>query len=126
MTESHDRSVAVGPLGKALGLLAFFLLLGLGLVGLVLPILPGLLFLLLAVYVLSRVSRRFAFLVRRNSWLRRSFRHLSHLRGLPASDWLRLGFWVSVRGVVNGTAACAGWLGNLFGRSTPARQRHYQ
>ena len=105
MTESDEQKHSIGPLAKLLGLMLFILFLGLGLVGLVLPIIPGILFLLLALYVLTRISRRFAFLANRNSLIKRSFRRLGHVRTLPAGDLIKLSFWMTARGIVNGVGA---------------------
>jgi len=105
MTDSADRKHNLGFIAKLLGLGLFALFLFLGLVGLVLPIIPGILFLLLALYVLTRISKRFATLANRNSWIRKSFRRLAHLRTLPAVDVVKLSFWVTVRAIVNGAAA---------------------
>lgn len=107
MTDSAKKTHVVGPLAKLLGLGLFALFLGLGLIGLVLPIIPGIVFLLLALYVLTRISGRFASLANRNSLIRRSFRRLGHVRTLPAVDVVKLSFWVTARGIVNGAAAVA-------------------
>ena len=101
MTTSDLQKDTLNPLHKALGLVLFLVLVGLGLLGLVLPVIPGLLFLLLALYVLTRLSRRFAFIANRNSWLRRALRRVAHARTLPPIDLLRLTFWVSARGALN-------------------------
>ena len=106
-----------GPVARILGLVLVIFLLCLGLIGLVFPLLPGLLFLLLAIYVLSRVSRRFAFLAHRNSWLRRTFRRLGHVRSLPPLDLLRLGFWVTLRGAVNALATAGDWFRRSAGKT---------
>ena len=105
MTDSAERGNSIGLIGKLLGLMLFVVFLGLGLVGLVLPIIPGIVFLLLALYVLTRISRRFAFVANRSSWIRKSFRRLGHVRSLPAIDVMKLSFWVTARGLVNGVAA---------------------
>ena len=105
MTDSADGKHNIGLLAKLLGLMLFALFLGLGLIGLVLPIIPGILFLLLAFYVLTRISRRAASVAHRNSWFRKSFRRLGHVRSLPAADLMKLSFWVTARGIINGAAA---------------------
>jgi len=117
MADSDNRHRNLSLTGKVLGLMVFGLFLVLGLVGLVLPIIPGLLFLVLALYVLTRVSRRFAFIANRNSWVRKSFRRIGHVRTLPAMDLVRLSFWVTARGVVNGTAAAGRYVAGMFNNS---------
>jgi len=121
MTDSAEKKHSIGLLAKMLGLILFALFLGLGLIGLVLPIIPGILFLLLALYVLTRISRRFSSLANRNSWIRKSFRHLAHARTLPASDLVKLSFWVTVRGIVNGAAAITRKVTKVTGATETAR-----
>ena len=114
---SHENAQSRPTLfGRFIGLILFVIFLGLGLIGLVLPIIPGLLFLLLALLMLSRVSRRFAFLVNRNSALRRALRRLRHAKTLAPVDLLRLSFWVTARGLLNGSAALARGVGALVSR----------
>ncbi|MEZ5490718.1 MAG: DUF454 family protein [Gammaproteobacteria bacterium] len=111
MTTSDSRKEPLNPLYKLSGLALFLVLFGLGLIGLVLPVIPGLLFLLLALYVLTRLSRRFALIANRNSWLRRALRRVGHVRTLPPVDLLRLVFWVSARGAINLLTALTGRAG---------------
>jgi hypothetical protein len=75
MTDSVSRERYTGGLAKLLGLALFLVFLGLGLVGLILPVIPGIVFLLLACYVLTRISPRFAFLANRNSAIPGSGNH---------------------------------------------------
>lgn len=73
-----------------------------GVIGLVLPIIPGLLFLFLAAILLTRLSSRFEFLLHRNPTLGRWSRKLDMANSLPLAQRTKLVFWLSVRTVVNG------------------------
>lgn len=119
MIRATSQQGELSMTGKFLGLLLFALLFVIGLL-LVLPVIPGLLFLVLALFVLSRISPRVAFLANRNSWMRRAFRRLGHIRTLPARDLLRLSFWVAARAAVSGAAAVGRGIGSLLTR--PARR----
>jgi len=82
-------------------------LLLLGLIGLVLPIIPGLLFLFLAVLLLTRISTRFNALASGQWWFRHLRRRWHKLNLRKVSDRVKLGFWycagAAVRGVEAGT-----------------------
>lgn len=84
----------------ALVLIAGFLLLGL--IGLILPIIPGLLFLFLAVLLLTRVSRRASNYAHSHPWFRR---HLQWWRASHALSWpqrARLSLLLGARAALNG------------------------
>ena len=78
----------------------------LGLVGLILPIIPGIVFLLLAVYVLTRISRRAAAYAHNQPWFNRYLRHLNAVDTLSVGERFKLGFLVMARSVVNGIEWC--------------------
>ena len=73
----------------------------LGLVGLVIPILPGFLFLILAVLCVSALSPRFERkLARHPTW--RGWRlRWRQSRGLPMYRRLQLAFWLSAEAAMN-------------------------
>ncbi len=89
--------------GLCLVLVGFFVLLGL--VGLVLPIIPGILFLFLAALLLAKVSRRFDTMLNRNKDMRYWRRRWDTSSSLPLMQRLKLSFWVAARAVVNGVEA---------------------
>jgi uncharacterized membrane protein YbaN (DUF454 family) len=91
--------------GKFLYVLAAFCLLLLGLVGLVLPIIPGLLFLFLAAWLMTKVSRRFAALLDDNPHLARHHGFLQRTRGLSGLQRAKLAAWVMAKTVVKGLQA---------------------
>ncbi|MDO8271552.1 MAG: DUF454 family protein [Gammaproteobacteria bacterium] len=81
-------------------LVACFLLIGLA--GLILPIIPGILFLFLALYVLTRISRRAAAYAHSQPWFNRGVRHMRATDGLSVGERCKFGLWVMARGMVNG------------------------
>jgi len=85
------------------GLAAAFCLL-LGIVGLVLPIIPGIVFLAIAGVLLSKTSPRFARVFSKDKF-KASGRYLRASTSLPWLDRVRLGGWLAARGVINGTRA---------------------
>jgi len=76
-----------------------------GLIGLILPIIPGIVFLLLALYLLTRVSRRAADVMHRQPWYRQRMRDFSAASQLSLTGKIRLSLLVLARGVANGIAA---------------------
>lgn len=87
----------------ALVLIAGFLLLGL--IGLILPIIPGLLFLFLAALLLTRVSRRASDYAHSQPWFRR---HLQWWRSSHALSWpqrVHLSLLLGARAALNGIRA---------------------
>jgi uncharacterized membrane protein YbaN (DUF454 family) len=80
-------------------LIAVFLVIGL--IGLILPIIPGILFLVLAVFLMTRVSRRAATYAHSQAWYHRHMGQLNATRHLPAGDRLKFGFLIAARGTIN-------------------------
>ena len=95
--------------GLCLVLVGFFVLLGLA--GLVLPIIPGILFLFLAALLLAKVSSRFDTLLNRNKDMRYWRRRWDSSSRLPILQRLKLAFWVTARAVVNGVEAAVNSIG---------------
>jgi uncharacterized protein len=73
-----------------------------GLIGLVLPIIPGILFLVLAVYLLSRVSRRASAIVHNHPWFNRSMRKLDAASALSFGEKTRLTLLLTAKAVISG------------------------
>ncbi|MDO8273638.1 MAG: DUF454 family protein [Gammaproteobacteria bacterium] len=97
------------PLPLVYRVLGIILVVGfvlIGLVGLILPIIPGVVFLLLAVYVLTRISRRAAAYAHNQPWFNRHMRHLNAADSLSVGERCKLGFLVMARSVVNGIEWC--------------------
>ena len=101
--KSKHTSMPLWAKGLCLILVGFFLLLGI--VGLILPIIPGILFLFLAALLLAKISRRFDAMLNRNKDMRYWRRRWNTSSGLPLMQRLKLSFWVAARAVVNGVEA---------------------
>jgi len=76
-----------------------------GLIGLILPIIPGIVFLLLALYLLTRVSRRVANYMHRQPWYHQRMRDFSAASKLSWTGKIRLSLLVLARGVVDAIRA---------------------
>lgn len=74
-----------------------------GLVGLALPVIPGLVFLFLAILMLARISTRFETLASRHSGFRQLRRRLRTMNMLHLKDRIKLGFWYCAGAVIRGT-----------------------
>ncbi|MEX0619294.1 MAG: DUF454 family protein [Pseudohongiellaceae bacterium] len=93
------------PMPWFLKVVTGFLIAGLlviGMLGLILPIIPGLLFLFIAALLLTRVSRRFAAAAEKHPGLARPLRFWRTAGGLSVPQRLRLAFWVVAKATVNG------------------------
>ena len=112
MSEFKDTSKAMALPWKICCLVLVAGLLFLGVVGLILPVIPGLLFLFAAVWLLSKISTRFAALLDDSPALASRMGFLRRTRGLSWSQRLRLGALVmaklTVQGVHNGMQFIAG------------------
>lgn len=87
----------------ALVVIAGFVLIGI--VGLILPIIPGVLFLFLAVLLLTRVSRRASAYAHSHPWFRKHLQSWRASAGLTWGQRARLSFWLAARTVVQGVGA---------------------
>jgi uncharacterized membrane protein YbaN (DUF454 family) len=103
----------------------------LGIVGLLLPIIPGVLFLFLAVLLLSRISRRVDRWRRETPMMVRLQRRLADIRRLPLMGQARVCLWTMVGGVADGirfaclvtSRLCAPFIARLTERSASGRAR---
>lgn len=95
-------------------LIAAFLMIGL--LGLILPVIPGVLFLFLAVLLLTRVSRRAATFAHSQPWFHRNMHHWQATGGLSLGQRAKLGFLLSARMIVKGVQ-------RLFTMATKAGKR---
>ena len=82
-----------------IALIACFLVVGL--IGLVLPIIPGLIFLFIAAILLARISSRFDSILKRNPTVQGWMKHADTINGLSFSQRVRLSFWMSARIITN-------------------------
>jgi len=87
----------------AIVLIVAFLIVGIA--GLILPIIPGVLFLFLAALLLTRVSRRAAEVAHRQPWFREQLHAWQASGGLSVGQRLRLSLLLTVRALIGGIAA---------------------
>lgn len=76
-----------------------------GLVGLILPIIPGILFLFLAALLLAKVSSRFDALLHRNENMKAWRHRWDTTNALPFLQRIKLSLLLVARAVVNGVEA---------------------
>lgn len=107
--ESKHKPMPLMLKGLCLVLVGFFVLLGV--IGLVLPIIPGILFLFLAALLLAKVSSRFNRILNRNKDMRYWRRRWDTSSSLPLIQRVKLSFWVAARAVVNGVEAAVNSVG---------------
>lgn len=96
----------VSLLHKCLGTALFLILALIGIAGLILPIIPGLVFLLLAVYVLTRVSRRVARYAHQQPWYTGSMDKMQSLSPLSLAERAKLCALLAARSLLH----AAQWL----------------
>jgi uncharacterized membrane protein YbaN (DUF454 family) len=77
----------------------------LGVVGLVLPIIPGLLFLFIAAVLLTRVSSRFANAMEQHHGFSKSMRFVRSAQHLSIGEQIKLSGLVLVKSVISGIDA---------------------
>lgn len=86
----------------AAGVIAVCLLIGLA--GLILPLIPGLLFLGIAAIVAAKVSPRFGETLRRNATLRAYLDRTEGFGNLPLEDKLKLAGLLTLKALIDGVA----------------------
>jgi len=92
----------VSFLHKCLGAVLFLILATIGIAGLILPLIPGLVFLLLAVYVLTRISRRVASYAHQQAWYKSSMGRLQSLSPLSLAERAMLCALLAARSLLQG------------------------
>lgn len=102
MSEKISENGLMPILFKGACMVLVGLLTLIGLVGLILPIIPGILFLFLAALLLARVSRRFDALLHRNENMRTWRRRWDTTNTLPIMKRVKLSCLLVARAVVNG------------------------
>ena len=90
----------------AVGVIVVCLLLGVA--GLILPLIPGLLFLAIAAVAAAKISPRFAETLRRNDTLRGYLDRTANFEDLPLDQKLKLAGLLLVKAVVDGVAFLVG------------------
>ena len=90
--------------GKILGFVLILVFIALGILGILLPILPGLVFLLIAALIASRHFPALAFLLEQNRYARKCLRMSNSFLDLGYWDKTRLCFWGMVKISVDGVS----------------------
>lgn len=90
-------------------------LLILGVIGLIMPILPGILFLFLALFVFTKLSRRASAYAHSKPWFRYHLRHLQAASGLSIGARVKLGALIVARGTVQGIETVLFWCKRRLG-----------
>ena len=99
---------------KLLFVLAVAICVVLGVVGLVLPIIPGLLFLAIAAIMLAPHVPALNRWLRRSPLMRRYLNDAENLRSLETPDRLKLGALLSLRMLIDGAKYVFGLIAGLF------------
>jgi uncharacterized membrane protein YbaN (DUF454 family) len=73
----------------------------LGVIGLVLPVIPGILFLFIGAMLLSRLSTRFATYVKQNSWAQKWQKRGNSFREMNNGHRLKLSFLMAAKSLVD-------------------------
>ena len=113
MSKQNSENGLMPMLFKGAGLVLVGLLTLVGLVGLILPIIPGILFLFLAALLLAKISSRFDALLHRNENMRTWRRRWDRSNALPMLQRVKLSFLLVARAVVNGVEATVNSLKNV-------------
>lgn len=113
MKEKNSENDLMPMLFKGACLILVGLLTLVGLVGLILPIIPGILFLFLAALLLAKVSSRFDALLHKNENMRTWRRRWDTSNALPLLQRVKLSCLLVARAVVNGVEATVNSLKNV-------------
>ncbi len=115
----HFRPLPLYVKVITLVLIAVFVLIGLA--GLILPIIPGVLFLFLAVLLATRVSRRVSAAAHRQPWFREHLYTWRASGGLSATHKIKLTMLLAAKAMVAGVSGGFRMFGRLFRRG-PVRR----
>lgn len=105
MAYSKTGSQPMPFLLKGLCIAAIACCVVIGLIGLVLPIIPGFLFLFFAVFLLARISTRFESILKNNASIASWKRHWHSINALSITQRIKLSFWVFARTIVSGISS---------------------
>lgn len=105
-TASWGKSLAY----KAALMAVISLCLVLGVIGLILPILPGIVFLVVAVMLAGKLSNRVANWANKFSLFKHWTKRSSAIAELSIAQQLKLAFWLTAKHTVNLFSTIASWL----------------
>ena len=97
---------------KAVALVIVALFVVIGVIGLVLPVIPGIVFLGLAALLLAKVSSRFAFFLDQQPLWHRLRRQWRSLRLMSLTQRIKLMGLYCLRGLIDGLETAFSWLRN--------------
>jgi len=100
----RTKAIAIPFHKKVIYTVLAVLLLFLGLLGLVMPILPGILFVALAVYLLAKVSRRVERWVHGKPAFKEAHLRMESMADMSWGDRLQLTVWMAVDGLIRGVS----------------------
>ena len=103
-TETHSDTRSFDNVSTKLIAAGVIVVLLLGFAGLILPLLPGLLFLAIAAIVAAKFSPRFAEMLRRNDTLRGYMDRTEGFNELPLDQKLKLAGLLFVKATIDGVA----------------------
>lgn len=101
-TETSPSFESVSMKLIAAGVIVVCLLLGLA--GLILPLIPGLLFLVIAAFVAAKLSPRFASILRENEMLRGYLDQADRVAGVPLAQKIQVVGLLLLKMVIDGVA----------------------
>ncbi len=101
MSPRKSNSYGMPVLGKVFCIALIVFCVVVGLIGLILPIIPGFIFLFIAAILLARISSRFESFLTSNSKTRAWMQAADAINTLSVSQRIRLGFWLSARAITN-------------------------
>lgn len=117
MHRAHNRSSGCRSTGwhfKILFTVLALVCLIVGMIGIVLPVIPGVIFLIVAMLLLSRVSPRVARWVKQKPEMNRMQDRFDSMGRMRWGERLRLSFWMAMSGVVQGAVL----IGSIFSRTS--------
>ena len=98
-SEHHSHNMPFFMKALLMGVIGIFLIIGL--VGLILPIIPGILFLAMAAFLLTKISSRFAFFLQHNTTWIKWRRYWRSLGFLSFAQQLKLSLLVLAKSLLN-------------------------
>lgn len=117
MLGAKDKRKPLPLLYKFAGFMLVGCFLILGVIGLIMPVIPGLVFLFLALFVLTKLSRRVAAYAHSKPWFRYHLLHMQAASGLSVGARAKLGVLIVARGMVQGIESVLFWCKRRLGVS---------
>ena len=114
MTDNHHRVQYGQSLFERLAyLIAACIFIILGLIGLVIPVIPGVIFLVVAAMLLAKVSKRMDRWVKQNQFARRTQARVAAVAHLSWSDKVKITLWYTAATIIHSLTAIGRQLNKL-------------